>query len=49
MLRAGMISWSLKKQKVIADSSCYTEYIALHDASHKTLFLWQLLKGISIP
>jgi hypothetical protein len=39
MLRAGMISWSLKKQQVIADSSCYTEYIALHNASHKTLFL----------
>ena len=36
-LGAGVISWSSKKQKVVADSSCYAEYIALHDASHETL------------
>jgi hypothetical protein len=28
------------------DSSCYTEYITLHDASHETVFLWQLLSEI---
>jgi hypothetical protein len=43
-----MISWSSKKQKVVADSSCYAEYIALHDASHETLFLRQLLDGIGL-
>jgi len=48
-LGAGMISWSSKKQKVVADSSCYAEYIALHDTSHETLFLRQLLDGIGIP
>jgi hypothetical protein len=47
-LGAGMISWSSKKQKVVADSSCYAEYIALHDASHETLFLCQLLDGIGL-
>jgi len=47
-LGAGVISWSSNKQKVIADSSCYTEYIALHDASHKTIFLHQLLDGIGL-
>jgi hypothetical protein len=47
-LRAGMISWSSKKQKVVADSSCYAKYIALHDASHETLFLCQLLDGIGL-
>jgi hypothetical protein len=44
-----MISWLSKKQKVVADSSCYAEYIALHDASYETLFLRQLLEGIGIP
>jgi hypothetical protein len=47
-LGAGMISWSSKKQKVVADSSCYAEYIALHDASHETIFLRQLLDGIGL-
>jgi hypothetical protein len=43
-----VISWSSKKQKVVADSSCYAEYIALHDASHETIFLRQLLDGIGL-
>jgi hypothetical protein len=38
-LSSGVISWSSRKQKVVADSSCYAEYIALHDASHETTFL----------
>ena len=32
-----------KKQRVVADSSCYAEYIALHDSSHELVFLCQLL------
>jgi hypothetical protein len=47
-LGAGVISWSSKKQKVVADSSCYAEYIALHDASHETMFLRQLLEGLNL-
>jgi hypothetical protein len=32
---------------VVADSSCYAEYIALHDSSHELVFLRQLLAGLS--
>jgi hypothetical protein len=45
-LGSGVISWSSKKQHVVADSSCYAEYIALHEASHETTFLRQLLDGL---
>jgi len=45
-LGSGAISWSSKKQCVVADSSCYAEYIALHKASHETIFLRQLLEGL---
>jgi hypothetical protein len=41
-----MMSWSSKKQPTVADSSCYAEYIALHDASHEAVFLRQLLDGL---
>jgi hypothetical protein len=47
-LGSGMISWSSKKQHTVADSSCYAEYIALHDAAHETIFLRQLLDGLSL-
>jgi hypothetical protein len=47
-LGAGVISWSSKKQKVVADSSCYMKYIALHDAFHETIFLRQLLEGLDL-
>jgi len=45
-LGSGAISWSSKKQCIIADSSCYVEYIALHEAFYKTIFLHQLLDGL---
>jgi len=32
----------------MADSSCYAEYIALHDAMHKANFLCQLLAGLQL-
>ena len=47
-LGSGVISWSSKKQATVADSSCYAEYIALHDAGHKVTFLRQLLSGLQL-
>ena len=43
-----MISWSSRKQTTVADSSCYAEYIALHNAAHKVIFLRQLLEGLRL-
>ena len=48
MLGSGMISWSLRKQPTVADSSCYAEYIALHSAAHEVVFLRQLLEGLRL-
>jgi hypothetical protein len=45
-LGSGVISWLSQKQKLVADSSCYAEYIALHDASYEATFLCQLLDGL---
>jgi hypothetical protein len=45
-LGSGAISWCSRKQRTVADSSCYAEYIALHEASHEAIFLRQLLDGI---
>ena len=45
-LGSGAISWMSKKQRVVADSSCYAEYIALHDSSHEVTFLCELLAGL---
>ena len=45
-LGSGTISWMSKKQHVVANSSCYAEYIALHDSSHELVFLCQLLTSL---
>jgi hypothetical protein len=45
----GVISWSSKKQKHAADSSCYAEYIALHHAGKELIFLCELLEGLGKP
>ena len=47
-LGSGMVSWASRKQPVTADSSCYAEYISLHEASHEVLFLRQLLDGLHL-
>jgi hypothetical protein len=47
-LGTGMVSWASRKQPITADSSCYAEYIALHDASNESVFLRQLLEGLDI-
>jgi hypothetical protein len=46
-LGSGTISWMSKKQRIITDSSCYAEYIALHDSSHELAFLRELLTGLN--
>ena len=42
-LGSGMVSWSSKKQKTIADSTCTTEYMAASDASQELMWLRTLL------
>jgi hypothetical protein len=46
---SGVVSWSSRKQRTVADSSCYAEYIALHEATHEAMFLRQLLAGLDLP
>ena len=48
-LDSDMVSWASHKQPHIADSSCYAKYISLHNASHKVIFIRQLLKGLNMP
>ena len=45
-LGSGAVSWASRKQKSVADSSCYAEYIALHEASHEVVFLRELLSTL---
>ena len=47
-LGSGMVSWASHKHPLAADSSCYAEYISLHDASHEVIFLRQLLEGLEM-
>ena len=44
-----MLSWCSQKQHLVVDSTCYAEYIALHESSHKAIFLHQLLDDIGFP
>ena len=48
-LGSGMVSWASHKQEHTADSSCYAEYIAIHNASHEVLFFRQFLDGLDMP
>ena len=47
-LGSGVISWASRKQKTVADSSCYAEYIALHETAHEAVFLRQLLHSLNL-
>ena len=38
-LGSGIVSWQSWKQRLVADSTCYAEYIALHESSHEAIFL----------
>ena len=44
-----MISWTAKKQKTVAASSCEAEYIAGFEAAKEAVWLRSLLSGISMP
>jgi len=48
-LGGAMVSWRSCKQRLVADSTCYAEYIALHKSSHKAIFLRQLLDALDFP
>jgi hypothetical protein len=48
-LGSGMVSWSSRKQRIVADSTCVAEYIAAHDASHEVLWLRQMLSFLGFP
>jgi len=38
-LGSGIISWQSCKQHLVADSTCYAKYTALHKSSHEAIFL----------
>jgi len=42
-LGSGMISWRSRKGQTVADSTCYAEYMALHEAAREAMFLRELL------
>ena len=44
-----MISCASRKQQHASDSTCYSEYIAMHEASHELLFFQQFLDGLNLP
>jgi len=48
-LGGSTVSWSSRKQRTVADSSCYAEYIALSEASQEAIFLRMLLEGVKFP
>ena len=46
---SGMVSWASRKQQHTSDSTCYSEYIAAHSATHEVLFFRQFLDGLDMP
>ena len=48
-LGSGVVSWRSRKQRLVADSTCYAEYIALHESSREAIFLRQLLDSLTFP
>jgi len=48
-LGLGVISWRSRKQRTVADSTCYAEYTALHETSREGIFLRQLLDSLAFP
>ena len=46
-LGSGMVSWSSKKQKTIANSTCAAEYMAASEAGHELVWIHTLLQKLS--
>ena len=49
MFAGGPVTWSSKKQPVVALSSCESEYIALAYASQEAVHLSDLLSELTFP
>ena len=49
MFAGGPVTWSSKKQPVVALSSCESEYIALAYASQEAVYLSDLLSELTFP
>ena len=49
MFAAGPVTWSSKKQPVVALSSCESEYIALAYTSQEAVYLSDLLSELTFP
>ena len=49
MFAGGPVTWSSKKQPVVALSSCESEYIALAYASQGAVYLSELLSELTFP
>jgi len=47
MLGSGAISWSSKKQTMVATPSCEVEYIACDHAVKEAMWLWNLLAALN--
>ena len=48
-LGSGSVTWSVRKQKTVATSSCEAEYVAAFEAAKEALWIRQLLDAINIP
>ena len=48
-LGSGLCSWSVKKQKTVASSTCEAEYVAAFEASRECIWLRMLLKALNMP
>ena len=48
-LGSGCITWSVRKQKTVATSSCEAKYVAAFEATKEALWICQLLNAINIP
>jgi hypothetical protein len=47
-LGSGSVTWSVRKQKTVATSSCEAEYMAAFEATKEALWIHQLLAAINI-
>ena len=46
LLADAVISWTLHKQKTVAQSTTHTEYMALADAANQAIWYWSFLSEL---